>query len=114
MFIQTCSRFLLLASIILSTACAFYPTTSKQQDHANKCNMATRSLDLEYDVMIATGCGGSNEEAAACLAIMGIVIPIGTLVASGSIVLVGNTLHWLEYHGTCDDGLLWSYIEGSK
>lgn len=74
--------------------------------------MATRSLDLDYAQMTARDCGGSSNEAVAiCLAAMGVVIPVGSLVASGSIVLVGNTMHWLEYHGTCDDGMLWSYIE---
>lgn len=29
-----------------------------------------------------------------------------TLVVSGSIVLVGNTVHWLERQGTCEDGYL--------
>jgi hypothetical protein len=74
--------------------------------------MATRSLDLDYAQMTARDCGvNSNEGAAICLAAMGVIIPVGSLVASGSIVLVGNTMHWLEYHGTCDDGMLWSYIE---
>jgi len=27
-------------------------------------------------------------------------------VVSGSIALVGNTLHWLETQGKCDDGML--------
>lgn len=76
--------------------------------------MATRSLDLDYETMSVGSCGGSDEAAAACLAIFGIVIPVGSLVASGSVVLVGNTLHWLEYHGTCDDGLLWSFLESSQ
>ncbi len=115
MFIRACYRSVLLVSVFLVTACAFYPTASKQQHHANDCDMATRSLDLDYAEMSGNGCSGATSEAAAiCLAALGIVVPVGSLVASGSIVLIGNTLHWLEYHGTCDDGLLWSFIEGSK
>ncbi|MGD8569907.1 MAG: hypothetical protein PVJ39_17605, partial [Gammaproteobacteria bacterium] len=30
----------------------------------------------------------------------------GGYLLSGSIVLVGNTLHWLEFHGRCDDGIV--------
>lgn len=30
---------------------------------------------------------------------------------SGSIVLVGNTVHWLEYQGSCDEGLIQSGIQ---
>lgn len=77
--------------------------------------MLTRSLDLDYKEMSPAACNGGGAEAAAvCFAALGIVIPAGSLVVSGSIVLTGNTLHWLEYHGTCDDGLLWSFIENSK
>lgn len=73
--------------------------------------MATRSLDLDYIEFKGQDCSGGNKEAAAvCFAALGIVIPVGSLVASGSIVLVGNTMHWLEYHGTCDEGMLWSYF----
>lgn len=35
-----------------------------------------------------------------------IVVTGGSAVVSGSIVLVGNTAHWLEYQGTCSDGYL--------
>jgi hypothetical protein len=77
--------------------------------------MMTRSLDLDYAQMNVLDCGSSSKEGAAiCLVAMGVIIPIGSFVASGSIVLVGNTLHWLEYHGACDEGLLWSYIEERK
>lgn len=115
MFIQACYRSLLLASVFLVTACAFYPSTSKLQDHADECNMATRSLDLDYETLSVNNCAGVGAEGGVlCLAGMGVIIPVGSLVASGSIVLVGNTLHWLEYHGTCDDGLLWSFLESSQ
>jgi hypothetical protein len=74
--------------------------------------MATRSLELDYAQMNVLDCGANNKDAAAiCLAAMGVIIPVGSFVASGSIVLIGNTVHWLEYHGTCDDGMLWSYFE---
>jgi len=38
--------------------------------------------------------------------VYGIVIPAGSFVLSGGIILVGNTLHWLEYQGTCEDSAL--------
>lgn len=108
-------RTLLLIASCFITSCAFYPTTSKQQYNADNCSMATRSLDLDYEEMSPSACNGLGHEGGAlCLAALGVVIPVGSFVASGSIVLTGNTLHWLEYHGTCDDGLLWSYIDGSK
>lgn len=30
----------------------------------------------------------------------------GSAIISGSIVLTANTVHWLEYQGTCSDGYL--------
>ncbi len=40
-----------------------------------------------------------------CLAGYGYVVVADAIVA-GSIVLIGNTVHWLEYQGTCSDGYL--------
>ena len=44
-------------------------------------------------------CQSSAKDAAYCILAIGVVIPAGTFVVSGSIVIVGNTLHWLEYQG---------------
>jgi hypothetical protein len=35
-----------------------------------------------------------------------VVVTAGSAIISGSIVLTGNTIHWLEYQGTCSDGYL--------
>jgi hypothetical protein len=35
-----------------------------------------------------------------------LVLSAGSALISGSIVLTGNTVHWLEYQGTCSDGYL--------
>ena len=51
-------------------------------------------------------CQGSAEAVTACLIAFGVVIPAGSLVVSGSVVLVGNTLRWVEYHGSCDEGAI--------
>jgi len=40
-----------------------------------------------------------------CLA-AALVISAGSVLVSGTIVLAGNTVHWLEYQGTCSDGYL--------
>jgi len=39
-----------------------------------------------------------------CLA--SLLASASSIVVSGSIVLVGNTVHWLERQGTCEDGYL--------
>ena len=44
-----------------------------------------------------------NDEA--CLAVI-LAVSAGSVIVSGSIVLTNNTVHWLEYQGSCDDGYL--------
>ena len=56
----------------------------------------------------------NNDEAVACLLTMAIVIPVGSLLVSGSIVLVGNSLHWLEYQGRCDESFLKEQVSRLK
>lgn len=51
------------------------------------------------------GCRTSDVDCSALLAGV-IVVTAGSALISGSIVLTGNTLHWLEYQGTCSDGFL--------
>jgi hypothetical protein len=35
-----------------------------------------------------------------------VVVAGGSAIISGSIVVVGNTVHWMEYQGRCEDGYL--------
>ena len=51
-------------------------------------------------------CGGEVEE---CVAILG-AVSIGWTVIAGSVVVVGNTVHWLEKQGSCEDSLMKSSI----
>ncbi|MCR8922288.1 hypothetical protein NO559_05860 [Dasania sp. GY-MA-18] len=70
--------------------------------------MQTRKLSLSSNsIKHSYSCHGhSGHDAKACLAALGIVVPAGSFIISGSIVAANNTLHWLEYHGSCDEGLL--------
>ena len=51
-------------------------------------------------------CGGEVEECVAILA----TVSIGWTVIAGSVVVVGNTVHWLEKQGSCEDSLVKSSI----
>ncbi|WP_221794905.1 hypothetical protein [Oceanobacter mangrovi] len=62
----------------------------------------------EWELGVETpqaSCGsvGSEQEMAACLALFGVVVPVGSTIVSGSIYLVGNTLHWIEKQAYCTD-----------
>jgi hypothetical protein len=92
------------ALVILLSSCAFVPRVSDNQIYANKCQMHTRHLTLGAEDLGALNCGssGNNESAEACMIAFGVVVPVSTFIVSGSIVVAGNTLHWLEYQGSCE------------
>ncbi|WP_339671888.1 hypothetical protein [Dasania marina] len=103
-------RTLLIGSLLLAllSGCIFSPKTASQQPYSEQCNMQTRRLSLSTNNISGSYvCHGSTgDDAKACLAAFGIVVPAGSFIISGSIVVANNSLHWLEYHGTCDQGLL--------
>lgn len=82
-------------------ACAFVPKVEREQSYAKQCDMYSKALTLDAVSLGRLDCGGSSS----CMALAGL-IPATTFLVSGSIVLVGNTLHWLEYQGSCDDGMV--------
>lgn len=105
--------FLLLMLVTLLASCSFVPEKSINQPYAYECDMATKKLSLSYVQLEGNLCG-NNTDAAACLFAVGVVIPVGSLLVSGSVVLIGNTLHWLEYQGSCDEGAIAKYLAKLK
>jgi len=75
--------------------------------------MFTKELALSVEEIEMNDCGGGSD-AAACLFVWAVGVPTVTLIASGSVVLVGNTLHWLEYHGACEGGMVAEHVEMLK
>ena len=96
----------LTALMVLNlVACAFVPKVEHSQTYAKNCEMYTKEFTLDAISLGGLDCGGNTS----CVAVAGL-IPITTFLVSGSIVLVGNTVHWLEYQGSCDEGLVQSGI----
>jgi hypothetical protein len=94
---------------LLFLGCVFLPKASVKENRFTECKMSTPKWELSHkEFTDFSGCYGSAEETGVCLAVIGIIIPAGSLIVSGSIVLVGNTVHWLEYQGRCDDGAIQS------
>ena len=94
----------LTASLLLS-GCVFAPKVADEQPYANHCEMNTKKLVLDSPKqMAAVGCHQTahGAEFISCLIVAGVIVPAGSFVISGSMVLVNNTLHWMEYHGSCD------------
>jgi len=102
--------FLLVLSLV-TTSCAFVPEVDKDQGYAKQCDMVTRKLNLASITLGHLDCGVGSGGDEACLAAIGVAIPAVTLVVSGSIVVIGNTLHWVEYQGTCESGYVSQYVK---
>jgi len=69
------------------------------EDASASCRTYTKSMSLKEHPM-SGNCTDNS-----CLG-GAIVVTAGSLLISGSIVLAGNTVHWLEYQGACSDGYL--------
>jgi len=66
----------------------------------NNCTVNTPSYHIKkQDLSESEVCSNAHP---ACLPVLGIFVPAISTVVSGSIYIVGNTIHWLEYQGRCD------------
>ena len=84
------------------SSCVVVPEVDRYQDTPPDCKTYTKSMSLKTVDRKSDGVVCADE---GCLAAF-LVISAGSVLISGSIVLAGNTLHWLEYQGTCSDGYL--------
>lgn len=77
--------------------CVFYPQRVAYYDE--DCGVRSHKLRLEAEVIgNLDNCQG--EQAKACLVVIAAVASASAVV-SGSIVIVGNTIYWLERQGAC-------------
>ncbi|WP_299494707.1 hypothetical protein [uncultured Shewanella sp.] len=100
MFIRTT---VVLSFTLLLPSCVFLPKVSPNHPPYEACYTVTKKLILEEKVKMKYSLCRTEDLAHTpifCLALSGIVAST-TAIASGSIVLVGNTLHWLEYKARC-------------
>jgi len=105
-----CSTLKYLASAIFAftlSACVFVPVVDRYDDKNYSCQTFTKSMSLdtlEVHANIVHGC--NNQQCLVAALAAATVVSAGSAIISGSIVLTGNTVHWLEYQGTCSDGYL--------
>lgn len=88
-----------LLSLLLQ-ACVLVPRTVEVYDA--DCKVMSRHMDLA-PVQIASIQGCSNSGCAVLLAAAG-ATAAASAVVSGSIVIVGNAVYWLEKQGRCQRG----------
>ncbi len=103
-------RFCCGSTLILTlSACVYVPVVDEPDAASASCKTYTKSMSLETIELhgnIANQPGCNRGDCAATALASVVVITAGSALISGSIVLTGNTLHWLEYQGTCSDGYL--------
>lgn len=105
------ARLSTLLILITALAGCAVPKTAKYQEAHKACDLVTKELELDIQLPNGPGpilpCEKDNCEARA----MGYVSAGAlALAVSGSVVLVGNTPHWLEKEGSCDDSTSHSLV----
>lgn len=91
--------------VMMLSGCAFVPKKASHQPYADNCQMTTKKMTLDNPKATQTiGCQKTMHggQFLSCLVVSGIIVPAGSFIFSGSVVLINNTLHWLEYQGRCD------------
>lgn len=91
-------RLALIGLSLLASGCVFYPKTVESYDPV--CEIRTRQMLLKSEVIIDGICSGSQQAASGCL-VVALGMTAGSAVVSGSIVVAGNTVYWLEKRGKC-------------
>ena len=87
----------------LLQGCVAYPKETFRRDY-ERCDLISREYHLSMNrsgLQLLDGAGDLFQ----ALVLAGIVVSVTTVV-SGSLVVVGNTVHFLEKQGSCDDSFL--------
>jgi hypothetical protein len=100
---------------IYITSCLFLPKTVPDEED-QECLLVTKSMTIDYytspdmideavDEMANAIKSDCHEPECLLLFAPLIAISVGSFIVSGSIVVVGNTIHWIEEQGRCDDSV---------
>ena len=102
-YLRVAKFFIVVFLTLLTTSCAFKPKEIKNSE----CEMSFPKIELTWEkVEVYKKCEVGGAVPDVCFGLVGIAIPIGTAIYSGSAYLIGNTLSWFEYHGKCETGIL--------
>ena len=104
----------LVIIMLLTQSCIVVPKTVPEEKQ--ECLLVTKSMTIDYytspelideavDEMINAISSDCNEPECLLLFAPLIAISVGSFIVSGSIIVVGNTIHWIEEQGRCDDSV---------
>ncbi len=97
---------IILAATLLCASCAVVPAKKLKSQRDIECGITTHEYRLK---MVEMGHLSATCNTPECLVSIGVVAAITTgvtAVISGSIVVVGNMMHWIEQQGPCDKEVL--------
>lgn len=113
-----------LTLVLLLSGCTVYPSKVPLDQGYARCELVSRQLALNYEWLEANthanllrGLGDCQQSTEVCLAAYVAIIggwTAGSAIVSGSVFLAGNTIHWLEYQGRCDDSGLRQLIKWTR
>jgi hypothetical protein len=83
--------------VLALSACVVVPVVDRRAEVP--CDMATRQITLDVQQIAALG-GCRGDECLAQLVVGGFVFAT-SLVVSGSVAIIGNTMHWIERARKC-------------
>jgi len=84
---------------LTASGCFYYPRTVEYYDA--DCEIRARQMVLRSEAMQVSCSGYSTQsQATGCLALI-LGVSAGSAIVSGSIVVAGNTVYWLEKRGRC-------------
>ena len=96
---------LLVLPLLLASCFTVTPAQEEEID----CQLWSREWNLnlsDSDLSLLEGPITCLEpECLLIVALSLVAIPITSFIVSGSLVVVGNTVHWLEEQGSCDDSM---------
>jgi len=104
-----------LIILLLCTSCTVVPAKKAHSDNDIKCGVSTHEYNLK---MVKSGHITASCNSPECILSIGMFAAAWTgvtAIISGSIVIIGNTVHWLEQLGPCDsDELNEQVLETNK
>ena len=88
------TRFLV---IFFVSGCFYVPKIEKNKNE--NCDLITKKMTIENRGEFPQGC---NDE---CL-LIALGVTSTSYIVSGTITVVGNTIHWIEKQGRCEDSFI--------
>ncbi len=100
----------LFALALLSLSGCFVPHSTVKYDE--KCDLLTKQYRLVLSsedvspILSSLSSVSCNDEECVLAQILAITaVPVGSFLVSGSVVVVGNTVNWIEQQGKCDESM---------